>query len=482
MAWYYSASERAFFSSELMSVDAMPADKVAVEDQTYNQLMADQVAGKLIRTGAGGMPESVEQALEPASHFGDAEFENVKAAGVEIVGDLTVGGDGSFDGSLTADELSVAGVVEIDADGNLNVGGEETTVKKLSATSVAISGDLSAAGNTTISASGLSTSKVTATALALNGNAEISGTMSVTGAATVQGALNAQGGLNVTTIHATGDSTFGAVNASNLSASGTLSVNGATTLTGKLTANGGVATTDLSAASLGLTGNANVSGTLTVGGESSFKKITTTEIDLNGNADISGTLTVTGVADLKGGATIPMPAQDCPDQTVVCAGWFKEFAGSSVPTGMIAYFALTAVPEGWLICNGSNVSRVTYAALFAAIGERFGAGNGVDTFTLPNLEARFIEGTTDVSKVGQYIEAGLPNISGTWSTTAAYEAGAVASGACSFAFVRNAGFATVAGTDVPSQMSFSAERQNATYSSDNKVQPPALQALPCVKT
>ena len=74
-----------------------------------------------------------------------------------------------------------------------------------------------------------------------------------------------------------------------------------------------------------------------------------------------------------------------------------------------------------------------------------------------------------------------PNISGTWSTTAAYEAGAVASGACSFDFVRNAGFATVAGTDVPSQMSFSAERQNATYSSDNKVQPPALRLLPCVK-
>ena len=159
MAYYYSASERAFFSSELMSVDAMPADKVAVEDQTYNQLMADQVAGKLIRTGAGGMPEAVEQTLDLASHFGDAEFENLRATGVEIVGDLTVGGDGSFDGSLTADELSVAGAVEIDADGNLNVGGEETTVKKLSATSATISGDLSAAGNTIVSVTGLSTSK-----------------------------------------------------------------------------------------------------------------------------------------------------------------------------------------------------------------------------------------------------------------------------------------------------------------------------------
>ena len=482
MAWYYSASERAFFSSELMSVDAMPADKVAVEDQTYNQLMADQVAGKLIRTGAGGMPESVEQALEPASHFGDAEFENVKAAEVEIEGGVTVGGDGSVNGSWSADELSVSGAVEVGD--NLTVDGEVTTVK-LSATSATISGDLSAAGNTTISATGLSTSKVTATALALNGNAEISGTMSVTGAATVQGALNAQGGLNVTTIHATGDSTFGAVNASNLSASGTLSVNGATTLTGKLTANGGVATTDLSAASLGLTGNANVSGTLTVGGESSFKKITTTEIDLNGNADISGTLTVTGAADLKGGATIPMPAQDCPDQTVVCAGWFKEFAGSSVPTGMIAYFALTAVPEGWLICNGSNVSRVTYAALFAAIGERFGAGNGVDTFTLPNLEARFIEGTTDVSKVGQYIEAGLPNITGSLGIT-----GNDPSHAFSVSYTEGCFTTTetsLSGLDSGSSgyrtgiPKFDSSLSSSLFGTSQTVQPSSMQMLICIK-
>ena len=480
MAWYYSASERAFFSSELMSVDAMPADKVAVEDQTYNQLMADQVAGKLIRTGAGGMPESVEQALEPASHFGDAEFENVKAAEVEIEGGVTVGGDGSVNGSWSADELSVSGAVEVGD--NLTVDGEVTTVKKLSATSATFSGDLSAAGNTTISATGLSTSKVTATALALNGNAEISGTMSITGATTVQGALNAQGGLNVTTIHATGDSTFGAINASNLSASGTLSVNGATTLTGKLTANGGVATTDLSAASLGLTGNANVSGTLTVGGESSFKKITTTEIDLNGNADISGTLTVTGVADLKGGATIPMPAQDCPDQTVVCAGWFKGFAGSSVPTGMIAYFALTAVPEGWLICNGSNVSRVTYAALFAAIGERFGAGNGVDTFTLPNLEARFIEGTTDVSKVGQYIEAGLPNITGkTGSAKLQNGPAEYTQGAGAF---RRSGGSIESGDGAQWTgicWDFDASWSSSTFGSSQTVQPTSMKLLPCIK-
>ena len=85
-------------------------------------------------------------------------------------------------------------------------------------------------------------------------------------------------------------------------------------------------------------------------------------------------------------------------------------SSSSVPTGAICFFATTAIPTGWLLCNGSNVSRTEYAALFAAIGTKFGAGDGKTTFTLPNLDERFIEGTTDTAKVGQYLEAGLPNI------------------------------------------------------------------------
>ena len=87
-------------------------------------------------------------------------------------------------------------------------------------------------------------------------------------------------------------------------------------------------------------------------------------------------------------------------------------SSSSVPTGAICFFATTAIPTGWLLCNGSQVSRTEYAALFAAIGTKFGAGDGSTTFTLPNLDDRFIEGTTDTAKVGQYLEAGLPNISG----------------------------------------------------------------------
>lgn len=61
MAYYYSASQRAFYGTEIVSVDVMPADKVAVADEAYKSLMAAQNAGKLIRPGAGGAPEAVDQ-------------------------------------------------------------------------------------------------------------------------------------------------------------------------------------------------------------------------------------------------------------------------------------------------------------------------------------------------------------------------------------------------------------------------------------
>lgn len=48
----------------------------------------------------------------------------------------------------------------------------------------------------------------------------------------------------------------------------------------------------------------------------------------------------------------------------------------------------TDTQAGWLECNGQAVSRSTYAALFGAVGTRFGAGDGVNTFNLPNERGR----------------------------------------------------------------------------------------------
>ena len=66
--------------------------------------------------------------------------------------------------------------------------------------------------------------------------------------------------------------------------------------------------------------------------------------------------------------------------------------------GMVQMTAATAAPSGWLLCDGGAVSRTTYAALFAAIGTTYGAGNGSSTFNLPNLKGRVPVGL-DASQV-----------------------------------------------------------------------------------
>jgi microcystin-dependent protein len=60
----------------------------------------------------------------------------------------------------------------------------------------------------------------------------------------------------------------------------------------------------------------------------------------------------------------------------------------SVPTGTILEWAGTTTPAGFLVCDGSAVSRTTFADLFAAIGTTYGAGNGSTTFNLPNYKGR----------------------------------------------------------------------------------------------
>lgn len=66
-----------------------------------------------------------------------------------------------------------------------------------------------------------------------------------------------------------------------------------------------------------------------------------------------------------------------------------------VPSGTVLYFAGSRAPAGWLKANGAAVSRTAYAALFAAIGTTYGAGDFLNTFNLPDLRGEFIRGWDD---------------------------------------------------------------------------------------
>jgi microcystin-dependent protein len=66
--------------------------------------------------------------------------------------------------------------------------------------------------------------------------------------------------------------------------------------------------------------------------------------------------------------------------------------GRAVPAGVMMPFGGTAAPDGFLLCDGSAVSRATYYVLFAAVGTTYGAGDGSTTFNLPDLRGRVAAG------------------------------------------------------------------------------------------
>ena len=86
------------------------------------------------------------------------------------------------------------------------------------------------------------------------------------------------------------------------------------------------------------------------------------------------------------------------------------FIGMIVP-----YCGNNSIPNGYLICDGSAISRMTYVDLFNVIGTTYGVGDESTTFNIPNLVDKFIEGST-IS--GETLNAGLPNIKGTFKLTA----------------------------------------------------------------
>lgn len=67
---------------------------------------------------------------------------------------------------------------------------------------------------------------------------------------------------------------------------------------------------------------------------------------------------------------------------------FQGLQSSFTPIGVIRFFAGSVVPNGWLLCNGSAISRKTYGDLFKVIGTTYGSGNSNDTFTLPDMRGR----------------------------------------------------------------------------------------------
>ena len=168
---------------------------------------------------------------------------------------------------------------------------------------------------------------------------------------------------------------------------------------------------------------------------------------------------------------------DSTSPATLFGGTWQEQIPDGELIGTVAAFSSSSLPTGWLLCDGSAVSRTTYAALFTAIGTTYGSGDGSTTFALPNLTNRFIQGS---STAGTVKAAGLPNITGTFTirgfgnnsgTNLMERTGAIKGSSTSWT-----GYSVGTGTaGQPGQATeFDASGSNSIYGNSSTVQPPAL--------
>lgn len=79
---------------------------------------------------------------------------------------------------------------------------------------------------------------------------------------------------------------------------------------------------------------------------------------------------------------------------------------TEVKPGIVQMYAGDAPTTGWLLCDGQAVLRSTYAALFAVIGVKFGIGDGVNTFNVPDFRGIFPKGAGVSGKYGTDYDGG----------------------------------------------------------------------------
>lgn len=173
---------------------------------------------------------------------------------------------------------------------------------------------------------------------------------------------------------------------------------------------------------------------------------------MNGYLDIDGSAPMTGSLVLSGAPTQPLHA--------ATKQYVDSVGGQQTPAGSIGYFIGSTAPLGWLECNGAAISRTTYAALFAIIGIKYGAGDGINTFNLPDFRGEFIRswdhgrgidvGRTlgsfqaDSVKDHQHLRNALGHEEQTLDSTTAGTSGIASGGSSSNLLVTNTGGMTAA--------------------------------------
>ena len=142
---------------------------------------------------------------------------------------------------------------------------------------------------------------------------------------------------------------------------------------------------------------------------------------------------------------------------------------STCPIGTILSYGGSNIPNGYLLCDGSEISKETYKDLYEIIGDTYGNSTDNTKFKLPDLQDKFIQGANN--NLGTSKDAGLPNITGEFYQDT--NASTTVSGAFIYKSGERLNLANSA-TATSGAVAFDASRSNSIYGNSDTVQPPSV--------
>jgi len=184
-----------------------------------------------------------------------------------------------------------------------------------------------------------------------------------------------------------------------MAVSGTVSIGGGLAVSGIVSVGGGIV----------VSGTVSIGGGLAVSASSTMAATTfSSNITMNAQSDVrfadadsSNYIALQAPTAVSANVTFSLPAADGSSGDVLQTDGsgnlsFTTISTETIPAGSVMPYAGSTAPSGWLLSYGQEISRSTYAALFAAIGTTYGIGDGSTTFNVPDLRGRLVAGQDDM--------------------------------------------------------------------------------------
>lgn len=162
--------------------------------------------------------------------------------------------------------------------------------------------------------------------------------------------------------------------------------------------------------------------------------------------------------------------------------WGTVLTLQDTPVGLVSWFAATTAPAGWLVADGREISRTSYADLFTVVGTTYGAGNGTTTFNVPDLRGMFARGWDTAGGTARNCDPGRA-----FGSTQAGEVGPHTHNLCfnNFGFTNGSGPYFGGQSGVSAIYTCSTANRSATCSvqdsTGTETRPMNVAMLPCIK-